>query len=78
MFSLLETLADGKLHGLQELARLFEVSTRTIWRDIAVLRDCGFAIDLDHLDEGKGSGIASFQLVNPSVARNLMALRRTA
>jgi predicted DNA-binding transcriptional regulator YafY len=77
MFALIEALSQGRLCELTELADKFQVSTRTIWRDVGILRDCGFQIEHDLL-EYEGTRHAAFQLLNQKAAHRIAELRRTA
>lgn len=45
LFQLIEALRDGRLHRAGDLAARLGVSVRTIWRDMAVLRDSGLAVE---------------------------------
>jgi predicted DNA-binding transcriptional regulator YafY len=78
VFELLDILSGGRLYGRPELARLLGVCTRTVSRDITVLRDCGFPIELDWMDNGGRGLVAAYQLVNPTRAKRLSALRMSA
>lgn len=43
-FDLIQLLRDGRLHRAADLAAALEVSTRTIWRDMAVLVASGLPV----------------------------------
>jgi predicted DNA-binding transcriptional regulator YafY len=45
LFDIVQTLRDGKLHTAAELAAALGVSTRTIWRDIAMMAATGLPIE---------------------------------
>lgn len=45
LFSLIQILRDGKLHRAADLAARVEVSTRTIWRDMATLQASGLPVE---------------------------------
>ena len=45
LYELVQRLRDGRLHTAQELARALGVSTRTIWRDMAVLASTGLPVE---------------------------------
>lgn len=77
MFALIDALSQGRLCEVDELANKFHVSTRTIWRDIGILRDCGFHIEHDMLTHD-GASHSAFQLLNCKAARRILDLRRTA
>jgi predicted DNA-binding transcriptional regulator YafY len=42
---LIQTLRDGRLHRAADLAAAFDVSTRTIWRDMATLAASGLPVE---------------------------------
>jgi predicted DNA-binding transcriptional regulator YafY len=44
LFDLVQILRDGRLHTASELADTLGVSTRTIWRDVAVMAESGLPI----------------------------------
>ena len=37
LFDLIQILRDGRLHTARDMAERLEVSTRTLWRDMATL-----------------------------------------
>lgn len=45
LFELIQILRDGKLHRGSDLAAQVEVSTRTIWRDMAALQASGLPVE---------------------------------
>lgn len=45
LFDLIQILRDGKLHRAADLAARLEVSTRTIWRDMATLQASGLPVE---------------------------------
>jgi predicted DNA-binding transcriptional regulator YafY len=45
LFDLIQILRDGKLHRASDLAAALEVSTRTIWRDMATLIASGVPVE---------------------------------
>jgi predicted DNA-binding transcriptional regulator YafY len=45
LFDLIQILRDGKLHRASEMAEALEVSTRTIWRDMATLIASGLPVE---------------------------------
>jgi predicted DNA-binding transcriptional regulator YafY len=45
LFELIQILRDGKLHRAADMAKALEVSTRTIWRDMATLIASGLPIE---------------------------------
>lgn len=45
LFDLIQILRDGRLHRASEMAERLEVSTRTIWRDMATLMASGLPIE---------------------------------
>jgi len=45
LFALVQILRDGKLHTAEELARAMGVSTRTIWRDMAMMAATGIPVE---------------------------------
>lgn len=55
LFKIIYMLLDRKTITAQELAQLFEVSTRTIYRDIETLSAAGIPI---YMSKGKGGGIS--------------------
>ena len=55
LFEIIYILLDKKLVTAKELAEHFEVSTRTIYRDVEVLSGAGVPI---YMNKGKGGGIA--------------------
>ncbi|WP_246566767.1 helix-turn-helix transcriptional regulator [Gemmobacter fulva] len=44
LYDLIQLLRDGRLHRAGDLAAQLGVSTRTIWRDMAVLADSGLPV----------------------------------
>lgn len=45
LFDLIQILRDGKLHRAADIAARLEVSTRTIWRDMATLQASGLPVE---------------------------------
>lgn len=45
MFELIQILRDGRLHTAAELSAKMGVSTRTIWRDMAVMAGSGLPVE---------------------------------
>lgn len=45
LFDLVQILRDGRLHTAAELAATLGVSTRTIWRDVAIMAGSGLPIE---------------------------------
>lgn len=45
LFEIIQTLRDGRLHTARALAEKVEVSTRTIWRDMATLIASGLPVE---------------------------------
>jgi predicted DNA-binding transcriptional regulator YafY len=45
LFDIVQTLRDGRLHTAAELAAALGVSTRTIWRDMAMMAATGLPIE---------------------------------
>lgn len=45
LFDLIQHMRDGRLHTAAELARALGVSTRTIWRDMAVMAASGLPVE---------------------------------
>lgn len=45
LFDIVQVLRDGRLHTADELARALGVSTRTIWRDMAMMAATGLPIE---------------------------------
>ncbi len=45
LFDLIQILRDGKLHRASDMAEALEVSTRTIWRDMATLIASGLPVE---------------------------------
>lgn len=45
LFDLVQILRDGKLHTASELAQVFRVSPRTIWRDMAMMAATGIPVE---------------------------------
>ena len=44
LFDIVQTLRDGRLHTAAELALALGVSTRTIWRDMAMMAESGLPV----------------------------------
>ena len=44
LFDLIQILRDGRLHRAADLAARLEVSTRTIWRDMAMAAETGLPV----------------------------------
>ena len=44
LFDLIQTLRDGRLHRAGDMAARLGVSTRTIWRDMAILSAAGLPV----------------------------------
>lgn len=55
LFEIVYILLDKKIVTSKELAELFEVSSRTIYRDIETLSSAGIPI---YMSKGKGGGIS--------------------
>ncbi|MDF2989247.1 MAG: putative transcriptional regulator [Eubacterium sp.] len=66
LFEIVYILLDKKLITAKELAERFEVSIRTIYRDIDVLSDAGIPI---YMSKGKGGGISLLEnyVLNKSI-----------
>ncbi|RUS59192.1 HTH domain-containing protein [Pseudorhodobacter sp. E13] len=45
IFDLIQRMRDGRLHTAQELAAELGVSTRTIWRDMAMMAATGIPVE---------------------------------
>lgn len=45
LFELVQCMRDGRLHTAAELARRLGVSTRTVWRDMAMLSASGLPVE---------------------------------
>jgi predicted DNA-binding transcriptional regulator YafY len=45
LFDLVQILRDGRLHTAAELGAVLGVSTRTIWRDVAIMANSGLPIE---------------------------------
>ncbi|WP_050528753.1 helix-turn-helix transcriptional regulator [Pseudorhodobacter aquimaris] len=45
IFDLIQRMRDGKLHTAAELAQAVGVSTRTIWRDMAMMAATGIPVE---------------------------------
>ncbi len=45
LFDLIQTLRDGRLHTARDMAERLEVSTRTLWRDMATLIASGLPVE---------------------------------
>jgi len=45
LMALIQILRDGRLHTAADLARAMGVSTRTIWRDMAVMAATGLPVE---------------------------------
>ena len=45
LYDLVQILRDGKLHTADELGRTMGVSTRTIWRDMAMMAATGIPVE---------------------------------
>ena len=45
IFDLIQRMRDGRLHTAAELARSVGVSTRTIWRDMAMMAATGIPVE---------------------------------
>ena len=55
LFEIIYILLDKKTVTSKELAELFEVSSRTIYRDIETLSSAGIPV---YMSKGKGGGIS--------------------
>ena len=55
LFEIIYILLDKKIVTSRELADRFEVSTRTIYRDIEILSSSGIPV---YMRKGKGGGIS--------------------
>lgn len=58
LFEIIYELIDNKIMTAKELSQKFEVSTRTIYRDIEILSSAGVPI---YMTRGKGGGISLLQ-----------------
>lgn len=45
LFDLIQILRDGRLHRAADLAERLGVSTRTVWRDMALLAESGLPVE---------------------------------
>lgn len=45
LYDLIQIMRDGRLHTASELAAAVGVSTRTIWRDMAVMAQTGLPVE---------------------------------
>ena len=45
LFDIVQMLRDGRLHTAAELAAALGVSTRTIWRDMAMMAESGLPVE---------------------------------
>ena len=45
LYDLVQLMRDGKLRTAAELARMMGVSTRTIWRDMAMMAETGLPVE---------------------------------
>ncbi|MFM7445695.1 MAG: helix-turn-helix transcriptional regulator, partial [Tabrizicola sp.] len=45
LFDLIQILRDGRLHTARDMADRLEVSTRTLWRDMATLIASGLPVE---------------------------------
>ena len=45
LFDLIQTMRDGRLHTARDMAERLEVSTRTVWRDMATLIASGLPVE---------------------------------
>jgi predicted DNA-binding transcriptional regulator YafY len=45
LFDLIQLMRDGRLHRASDLAARLGVSTRTVWRDMAVLASSGLPVE---------------------------------
>ena len=45
LFDLIQRMRDGRLHTAAELAAALDVSTRTIWRDMATMAQSGLPVE---------------------------------
>lgn len=45
LFELVQVMRDGRLHTAEELGRRLGVSTRTVWRDMAMLAGTGLPVE---------------------------------
>lgn len=76
VFRLLRILVvEPRYHTLTALAARLDVSTRTVWRDIALLHGAGFTIDRDYQF---GTNAVMFQLAAQSLGAAALAARRAS
>ncbi|MGB7261694.1 MAG: YafY family protein [Albidovulum sp.] len=45
LFQLIQILRDGQLHRAKDLAQRFDVTTRTLWRDMSTLSSSGLPVE---------------------------------
>lgn len=45
LFELVQRMRDGRLHTAASLAKALGVSTRTIWRDMAIMAETGLPVE---------------------------------
>lgn len=55
LFEIIYILLDKKVVASKELAERFEVSLRTIYRDVEILSSAGITV---YMSKGKGGGIS--------------------
>ena len=68
LFDLIQILRDGKLHTAAELAAGLGVSTRTIWRDMAVMAEAAYAqAFFAGLSQAGGQRDAAYQIAAAKV-----------
>ena len=60
LFEIIYILLDKKTVTANELAKKFEVSSRTIYRDIEILSGAGIPI---YTTKGKGGGISNILII---------------
>lgn len=75
MFQIVQILRDGQLHTASELAEELGVSTRTVWRDMAMMAATGLPVEGER---GLGYILRSPLMLPPTMLTvdELAALRR--
>ena len=67
LFELVQVMRDGRLHTADELGRRLGVSTRTIWRDMAMLSASGLPVEGER---GLGYILRAPLVLPPTLMRN--------